>query len=123
MANLCLFSIIQNSDFAYGDIFFQAFQYSLEQKLPLMGFSGDRIVTLFDHPLIENLHTFYMEPKVLVHIDCPCLFEYLAYSLSCMFFMFSMHMQGWTDFMCQTCDCILAPFINKFFLCALLFVL
>ncbi|MCO5563008.1 hypothetical protein L7F22_016644 [Adiantum nelumboides] len=48
------------------DVCRKAFQYSLEEKRPLLGFSGDRIVTLFDHPLIENLHTFYMEPKAEV---------------------------------------------------------
>ncbi|KAI5068300.1 hypothetical protein GOP47_0016645 [Adiantum capillus-veneris] len=48
------------------DVCIKAFQYSLEEKRPLLGFSGDRIVTLFDHPLVENLHTFYMEPKAEV---------------------------------------------------------
>lgn len=48
------------------DVCMKAFQYSLEEKRPLLGFSGDRIVTLFDHPLIEHLHTFYMEPKAEV---------------------------------------------------------
>lgn len=57
------------------DVCIKAFQYSLEQKLPLMGFSGDRIVTLFDHPLIENLHTFYMEPKAEVAPSLEYLIE------------------------------------------------
>lgn len=57
------------------DVCIKAFQYSLERKLPLLGFSGDQIVTLFDHPLIENLHTFYMEPKAEVAPSLEYLIE------------------------------------------------
>lgn len=42
----------------------QAFLYSLEHKIPLIAFSGDRCLTLFDHPLVDSLHTVYCEPKV-----------------------------------------------------------
>lgn len=48
------------------DICTKVFQYSLEHKQPLVGFGGDRMVTLCDHPLIEELHTKYMEPKAEV---------------------------------------------------------
>ncbi|KAL4189332.1 hypothetical protein AMTRI_Chr08g206510 [Amborella trichopoda] len=43
-----------------------AFLYSLEHKVPLIGFSQDRCVTLFDYPLIDSLHTVYFEPKAEV---------------------------------------------------------
>lgn len=42
----------------------QAYQYSWEHKVPLIAFSGDRCLTLFDHPLVDSLHTTYHEPKV-----------------------------------------------------------
>lgn len=48
------------------DICKEAFLYSLEHRVPLVGFSQDRIVTLFDHPLIDALHTVYFEPKAEV---------------------------------------------------------
>lgn len=48
------------------DICKEAFLYSLEHQFPLVGFSQDRIVTLFDHPLIDALHTVYYEPKAEV---------------------------------------------------------
>ncbi|CAN1786925.1 Endoribonuclease YBEY, chloroplastic [Linum perenne] len=41
-------------------------QYSLEHKVPLMAFSNDRCFTLFDHPLVDSLHTIYQEPKAEV---------------------------------------------------------
>ncbi|VVB09029.1 unnamed protein product [Arabis nemorensis] len=37
--------------------------YSLEHGIPLIAFSQDRCLTLFDHPLVESLHTIYNEPK------------------------------------------------------------
>ncbi|KDP34180.1 hypothetical protein JCGZ_07751 [Jatropha curcas] len=37
--------------------------YSWEHKVPLIAFSNDRCLTLFDHPLVESLHTIYHEPK------------------------------------------------------------
>ncbi|XP_021907564.1 uncharacterized protein LOC110821908 isoform X1 [Carica papaya] len=41
----------------------QASLYSLENKVPLIAFSKDRCLTLFDHPLVQSLHTVYHEPK------------------------------------------------------------
>ncbi|CAI0441413.1 unnamed protein product [Linum tenue] len=41
-------------------------RYSLEHKVPLIAFSNDRCLTLFDHPLVESLHTVYHEPKAEV---------------------------------------------------------
>uniref|UniRef100_A0A5B7AM20 Sugar-phosphatase n=1 Tax=Davidia involucrata TaxID=16924 RepID=A0A5B7AM20_DAVIN len=41
----------------------EAFLYSLEHKVPLIAFSEDRCLTLFDHPLVDSLHTVYHEPK------------------------------------------------------------
>ncbi|CAN4128329.1 unnamed protein product [Withania somnifera] len=41
----------------------EACLYSLELKVPLVAFSGDRILTLFHHPLVDSLHTIYNEPK------------------------------------------------------------
>ncbi|KAM7493364.1 hypothetical protein LguiB_027973 [Lonicera macranthoides] len=41
----------------------EAFLYSLEHKVPLIAFTEDRCLTLFDHPLVESLHTVYHEPK------------------------------------------------------------
>ncbi|KAH0886211.1 hypothetical protein HID58_062307 [Brassica napus] len=37
--------------------------YSLEHGIPLIAFSQDRCLTLFDHPLVDSLHTTYNEPK------------------------------------------------------------
>ncbi|KAH9301487.1 hypothetical protein KI387_013070 [Taxus chinensis] len=48
------------------DVCKEAFLFSLEHQIPLVGFSEDRIVTLFDHPLIDALHTVYFEPKAEV---------------------------------------------------------
>ncbi|CAK9180921.1 unnamed protein product [Ilex paraguariensis] len=41
----------------------QAFFYSLEHKVPLIAFSEDRCLTLFNHPLVDSLHTIYHEPE------------------------------------------------------------
>eukprot|EP00252_Welwitschia_mirabilis_P009584 TRINITY_DN2223_c0_g1_i1.p1 TRINITY_DN2223_c0_g1~~TRINITY_DN2223_c0_g1_i1.p1 ORF type:complete len:607 (+),score=124.05 TRINITY_DN2223_c0_g1_i1:171-1991(+) len=53
----------------------KAFQFSLENQIPLVGFSEDRVVTLFNHPLIDKLHTVYLEPKAEV---IPSLNDLLA---------------------------------------------
>ncbi|KAL7187691.1 hypothetical protein ACSBR1_037700 [Camellia fascicularis] len=45
------------------DVCREAFLYSLENKIPLIAFSEDRCLTLFDHPLVDTLHTIYHEPK------------------------------------------------------------
>jgi rRNA maturation RNase YbeY len=49
----------------------ELFKFSLEHEVPLVGFTGDRCVTLFSHPLIDELHEVYYEPKaeVLHSID------------------------------------------------------
>lgn len=44
----------------------EAGHYSLEHKIPLVAFCGDRCLTLFDHPLVDTLHTVYHEPKAEV---------------------------------------------------------
>ncbi|PKI47167.1 hypothetical protein CRG98_032438 [Punica granatum] len=41
----------------------EAFLYSQEQKVPLIAFCEDRCLTLFEHPLVNSLHTVYHEPK------------------------------------------------------------
>ncbi|EXB60282.1 Phosphatase YidA [Morus notabilis] len=41
----------------------EACLYSWEKKIPLVAFSEGRCLTLFDHPLVESLHTTYHEPK------------------------------------------------------------
>ncbi|EOY29813.1 Haloacid dehalogenase-like hydrolase family protein isoform 5, partial [Theobroma cacao] len=41
----------------------EAGRYSLEHKVPLIAFCEDRCLTLFDHPLVDTLHTVYHEPK------------------------------------------------------------
>ncbi|MBA0868727.1 hypothetical protein Goshw_018086 [Gossypium schwendimanii] len=41
----------------------EAGHYSLEHKIPLVAFCQDRCLTLFNHPLVDTLHTVYHEPK------------------------------------------------------------
>ncbi|CAK7353118.1 unnamed protein product [Dovyalis caffra] len=41
----------------------EACLYSWEHKVPLIAFSNDRCLTLFEHPLVDSLHTIYHEPK------------------------------------------------------------
>ncbi|KAK2643840.1 hypothetical protein Ddye_019035 [Dipteronia dyeriana] len=48
------------------DVCKEAFMYSWEHKVPLIAFSEDRCLTLFDHPLVYSLHTVYHEPKAEV---------------------------------------------------------
>ncbi|CAA3025004.1 endoribonuclease YBEY, chloroplastic [Olea europaea subsp. europaea] len=43
--------------------FVQALIYSLKHKVPPIAFSEDRCLTLFEHPLVDLLHTAYHEPK------------------------------------------------------------
>ncbi|KAK9211178.1 hypothetical protein WN943_000552 [Citrus x changshan-huyou] len=52
-----------------------AYQYSWEHKVPLIAFSGDRCLTLFDHPLVDSLHTTYHEPKAEI---IPAIEDLLA---------------------------------------------
>jgi len=42
----------------------QAFLYSLKHEIPLVAYCSDRCLTLFDHPLVEAVHSVYCEPKV-----------------------------------------------------------
>ncbi|BBN10357.1 probable rRNA maturation factor [Marchantia polymorpha subsp. ruderalis] len=44
----------------------EALTYSLEKSIPSVGFSDNRIVTLFRHSLTDVLHTVYLEPKAEV---------------------------------------------------------
>lgn len=41
----------------------EALVYSLEHKIPIIAFTEDRCLTLFEHQLVESLHTVYHEPK------------------------------------------------------------
>jgi hypothetical protein len=45
-------------------VMLQAFLYSLEHKIPLVGFSQDRCFSMFEDPLVDSLHDVYHEPKV-----------------------------------------------------------
>ncbi|CAL9187207.1 endoribonuclease YBEY, chloroplastic [Musa acuminata AAA Group] len=45
------------------DVCREALLYSLEHEVPLIAFSQDQCFTLFDHPLVDSLHTVYHEPK------------------------------------------------------------
>ncbi|KAI4380143.1 hypothetical protein MLD38_006366 [Melastoma candidum] len=41
----------------------EAFLYSHKHKIPLIAFCEDRCLTLFEHPMVDSLHTVYSEPK------------------------------------------------------------
>uniref|UniRef100_A0A7C8ZSN8 Sugar-phosphatase n=1 Tax=Opuntia streptacantha TaxID=393608 RepID=A0A7C8ZSN8_OPUST len=45
------------------DFYREAFLYSLKHDIPLVAYCGDRCLTLFDHPLVEAVHSVYCEPK------------------------------------------------------------
>ncbi|XP_056177094.1 endoribonuclease YBEY, chloroplastic-like isoform X2 [Syzygium oleosum] len=45
------------------DVCREAFIYSREHGIPLIAFCEDRCLTLFEHPLVDSLHTIYREPK------------------------------------------------------------
>ncbi|KAI3422780.1 uncharacterized protein J3R85_011673 [Psidium guajava] len=45
------------------DVCREAFIYSREHGIPLIAFCEDRCLTLFEHPLVNSLHTIYKEPK------------------------------------------------------------
>ncbi|KAL6216516.1 hypothetical protein ACLB2K_009739 [Fragaria x ananassa] len=45
------------------DVCREACVYSLENKVPLIAFSKDRCLSLFDHPHVDSMHTVYHEPK------------------------------------------------------------
>ncbi|KAG2691911.1 hypothetical protein I3760_08G028000 [Carya illinoinensis] len=44
-------------------VFLQACLYSWENKIPLIAFTKDRCLTLFNHSLVDSVHTIYHEPK------------------------------------------------------------
>ncbi|XP_031275164.1 endoribonuclease YBEY, chloroplastic-like isoform X2 [Pistacia vera] len=48
------------------DVCREACQYSWEHKIPVIAFSEGRCLTLFDHPLVDALHTIYHEAKAEV---------------------------------------------------------
>ena len=48
------------------DIVVEAFLYSLETDVPLVGFCGDTTITMRKHPLIDELHEKYSEPKAQI---------------------------------------------------------
>ncbi|KAK3435943.1 hypothetical protein EUGRSUZ_C00613 [Eucalyptus grandis] len=45
------------------DVCREAFIYSREHGIPLVAFCEDRCLTLFEHPLVDSVHTIYREPK------------------------------------------------------------
>ncbi|KAK9072068.1 hypothetical protein SSX86_008500 [Deinandra increscens subsp. villosa] len=53
------------------DVCREAFHYSVEHNVPLIAFSENRCLTLFNHPLVDSLHTIYNEPKaeVMASVD------------------------------------------------------
>jgi hypothetical protein len=50
--------------------------------VPLVGFSGDKCVTLFSHPLIDTLHEVYYEPKVILFFLFDSVVVNLFFELS-----------------------------------------
>ncbi|XP_030947382.1 endoribonuclease YBEY, chloroplastic [Quercus lobata] len=48
------------------DVCREAYLYSWENKVPLVAFTKDRCLTLFDHPLVDSVHTIYHESKAEV---------------------------------------------------------
>ncbi|XP_073032105.1 endoribonuclease YBEY, chloroplastic-like isoform X2 [Primulina eburnea] len=53
----------------------EALLYSAQQKIPLIAFSEDRCLTLFEHPLVDTLHTLYHEPKAEIITSVEQLLE------------------------------------------------
>uniref|UniRef100_A0A7N0ZRX7 Haloacid dehalogenase-like hydrolase family protein n=1 Tax=Kalanchoe fedtschenkoi TaxID=63787 RepID=A0A7N0ZRX7_KALFE len=53
----------------------EACLYSLEHKVPLIAFCENSCLTLFDHPLVDHLHTVYHEPKVQIITSVDELLE------------------------------------------------
>lgn len=48
------------------DVCIEGYQFAEEHRVALVGFSGDRCVTLADHPKVRDLHAIYYEPKAEV---------------------------------------------------------
>ncbi|OAY84385.1 Endoribonuclease YbeY, partial [Ananas comosus] len=59
------------------DVCRKACLYSLEHEVPLVAFCGEHCLALFEHPLIESLHTIHHEPKAEI---MPSVEHILAYS-------------------------------------------
>ncbi|KAK6140898.1 hypothetical protein DH2020_025360 [Rehmannia glutinosa] len=53
----------------------EALLYSLKHKIPIIAFCEDRCLTLFEHPLVDSLHTVYHEPKAEI---IPSVEQFLA---------------------------------------------
>ncbi|KAL2641506.1 hypothetical protein R1flu_009093 [Riccia fluitans] len=60
------------------DIVKEALKYSLELNIPAVGFSGNRILSLFQHTLTDVLHSVYLEPKAEVVPSVTGLMESCA---------------------------------------------
>ncbi|RXH72704.1 hypothetical protein DVH24_012388 [Malus domestica] len=45
------------------DVCREACRYSLENEVPLIAFTKDRCLSLYDHPLVDSMHTVYHEQK------------------------------------------------------------
>ncbi|XP_068343923.1 endoribonuclease YBEY, chloroplastic-like [Pyrus communis] len=45
------------------DVCREACRYSLENEVPLIAFTEDRCLSLYDHPLVDSMHTVYHEQK------------------------------------------------------------
>ncbi|KAK3152540.1 hypothetical protein QOZ80_2BG0160360 [Eleusine coracana subsp. coracana] len=54
----------------------EAFLYSLKHKIPLVAYSGDQCLTLFEHPFIDLLHSVHHETKIKVMPSIEDLLEY-----------------------------------------------
>uniref|UniRef100_A0A0E0JXK9 Uncharacterized protein n=1 Tax=Oryza punctata TaxID=4537 RepID=A0A0E0JXK9_ORYPU len=59
------------------DICKEAFLYSLKHSIPLVAYCEEQCLTLFEHPLVDLLHTVHYETKVKV---VPSVEDLLGYS-------------------------------------------
>uniref|UniRef100_A0A0E0NBZ7 Uncharacterized protein n=1 Tax=Oryza rufipogon TaxID=4529 RepID=A0A0E0NBZ7_ORYRU len=59
------------------DICKEAFLYSLKYSIPLVAYHEEQCLTLFEHPLVDLLHTIHYETKVKV---VPSVEDLLGYS-------------------------------------------
>lgn len=87
--NVQIFTTTFCNIFWYVQIFpgyvLQACRYSLEHRIPLIAFSKDRCLTLFEHPVVDTLHTVYQEPKVpntLIILSSHIIVSYLCFNLN-----------------------------------------
>ncbi|KAL6888939.1 hypothetical protein ACP4OV_009965 [Aristida adscensionis] len=58
------------------DVCKKAFLHSLKHKIPLVAYSEDQCLTLFEHPFVDLLHSMYHETKVKVLPSIEDLLEY-----------------------------------------------